>query len=401
MHHPDLPSTLERLRRERGWSGRRLASELGVDHATVSRWKNASSQPGPESRARIADLAGLSGDSAPSGEEIRDLRLRAGLSQEAYAVRLGVTQPTLSRIEGDLLRPGPELTARLREAAGPHFAAESLIDASFAECERSYEAYWRACAVYDRPDAVAWATGLTRRLDALAQEDAEARRLLARLYGSRAYWNLARGRHRETERMALAAIRVGVETGFDLTSGYAFWAWTRAVLQKRRITGDDRATVRRLRTVAKRHLDPGLPYAELIEATVERLQGESESADERLDALSERVETCRETGQFGDSRSRWETVQSYRAMFRLATGRDRDVLHFCDSVRCENPIIGLIFDTYGLAARARLGETSVDEEERLGLRAEKVGHTFAFGTIVAHTARIAPLRTNECGALQR
>ena len=394
MHHPDFPLLIAQLRGDQGWSGRRLARELGVDHATVSRWEGGKTRPSPAFAHRLALLCRAPGPSAPLGEEIRDLRLRAGLSQESYAGRLGIAQSTLSRLEGDLLRPGLELSIRLREVVGPPFDPASLTDASLAECERSYEEYWRACAVYDRSDAVAWASGLCRRLDALAESDPKARRLLARLYGSRAYWTLARGRVRDTERMALAAVRLGVEVGFDLTSGYALWAWARTRFQKHRITDEDRAALRKIRVLAHRHLDPDLPYRELIEAVHERLQGDLQSSDERLDALSERVSGRQEWGQFGypGERSRWETVQSYRAMFALANGGNQRVVALTESIRCENPIIGLIFEVYGNVAKANLGIPSDDARAILETRAQEAGHGFAYETIIAHARRVAPRR---------
>ena len=391
MRHPepDLPPRIADLRRSRDWSERRLAREIGVDHRTVGRWERGLVAPSPTLRRRLDVLMGTPDPAPLCGDAVRDLRLRLALSQRGMAARLGITQSALSRIEGGDLRPGPELERLLRAEIGPSPVLEALRDADFANCEAGYAAYWRTCAVFDHPDAAAWGAGLARRLAEILPGDARAGRLLARVYASRAYWCLARGRTRDTERMALAALRLGVAHGFDLTSGYALWAWARVRFQKARVTEADRETVRRLRIFAQRHTGAELPYAELVAAAYDRTVGRLDEADVRLQALSEKVFPDDGSGQFGelDASRRWTTVQSYRAMFRLATRHDEDALDLVDSLRSDDPVLRLILGAYREAALVRLGDAA--DEEALDRLAGGTGYGFALLTVRDHVRRIA------------
>lgn len=51
-----------------------------------------------------------------TGRDLRELRLRVGLTQQALAVRLGVSLRTILRIEsGETRKPSPLLLRRIRE----------------------------------------------------------------------------------------------------------------------------------------------------------------------------------------------------------------------------------------------------------------------------------------------
>lgn len=399
MHHhePALALVIADVRRDRGWSQRRLGVELGVDHATVSRWEAGRALPSPALRHRIEAMIGAPGGASVRGDEIRDLRVRAGLAQAEFARRFGLAQSTLSRIEGGTLRPSPELLKTLRLISPRSDALEALRDASLADCERSYEAYWRTCAVFDHPDGAAWGAALTQRLLELQPSERGAPRLLARTYASRAYWALARGRHRDVERMARPAIQFGIEHGFDLTSGYALWAWARSRFNKVRINDADRAIVNGLVTIARRHTRRELPYADLVEAAHERMVRRVDDAEDRLRALADRVFRSDEGGQFGGLTPdhRWATVQSYRAMFRLSVGDDEDVLDLAESVSHHDPVTTLIFGAYANAAMARLGQRDETRERDLAAHAEALGHGYAYATVLQHTQTLAGRRAGN------
>ena len=392
MHHPEpaFGPLIAELRRERGWSQRRLAAEIGVDHATVGRWEAGRAVPSRLLRERVEGMAGVPSARGLLGDEIRDFRVRSGLTQTEFARRCGVTQPTLSRIEVGTSAPSPILRNTFRQAISLPDPPESLRDASLADCERSYESYWRTCAVFDHPDGAAWGAELTHRLLDLAPAGRAAPRLLARVYASRAYWFLARGRHHDVARMAVPAIRLGMEHGFDLTSGYALWACARSRFHKRRITDADRAVVRSIRALAHRYTDSSLPYAELVEAAHERMSRRIDDAEDRLRALSERPFRTDESGQFGGllPEVRWATIQSYRAMFRLSAGHDRRVLDLTEAVRSDDPIVSMIFGAYEVAAKDRMGEPNPRGLSGLATRAEATGHGYALRTVLNHTRAI-------------
>jgi len=49
------PSTLVRLRRQRGLTQEALAAELGVSFATVNRWERGRFSPSPAARRRLTE----------------------------------------------------------------------------------------------------------------------------------------------------------------------------------------------------------------------------------------------------------------------------------------------------------------------------------------------------------
>ena len=53
---------LKAIRKERGISQRALAQRLGVSQQAVAKWEAASSTPGPNALATIADVLGVSSD---------------------------------------------------------------------------------------------------------------------------------------------------------------------------------------------------------------------------------------------------------------------------------------------------------------------------------------------------
>lgn len=59
--------------------------------------------------------------------QLGDARQRAGLSQQAAAVRLGVSQPYYSQLEGGTRPLVEELAARAVNKLGPHRASSRFL----------------------------------------------------------------------------------------------------------------------------------------------------------------------------------------------------------------------------------------------------------------------------------
>ncbi len=60
------------------------------------------------------------------GERLKDLRFRAGLTQQELADRAGVTQTTVARIERDAVQPEVTTIRKLAQALGK--APGDLLD---------------------------------------------------------------------------------------------------------------------------------------------------------------------------------------------------------------------------------------------------------------------------------
>lgn len=61
-----------------------------------------------------------------AAQELQQVRKRAGLTQRQLAVRTGVAQPTIARIEGGLTNPRLDTLERLVEACGARLSVESV-----------------------------------------------------------------------------------------------------------------------------------------------------------------------------------------------------------------------------------------------------------------------------------
>lgn len=101
----------------------------------------------------LADDQGESLTNEEIGSRIREARKRAGLSEEAFAEMLGLTQPTVSRIEAGKRTVGAAELVRIAEAVGR--PAQAFLEAA------PQSRYWFRLAEYVRPgpmkDAVDWA----------------------------------------------------------------------------------------------------------------------------------------------------------------------------------------------------------------------------------------------------
>jgi transcriptional regulator with XRE-family HTH domain len=62
------------------------------------------------------------------GANIRSARQATGLSQEALAEQLGITQSWLSKYELDKLLPGPEILTRMADVLGARIPGGLTVD---------------------------------------------------------------------------------------------------------------------------------------------------------------------------------------------------------------------------------------------------------------------------------
>jgi transcriptional regulator with XRE-family HTH domain len=90
----EAAQTLDRLLKREGWSSTRLARELGVAQATISRYRSGERAPDPDMLTRICRVSGLSADEIlglptdrewPSHEVARLRRWRAGVERAVAA----------------------------------------------------------------------------------------------------------------------------------------------------------------------------------------------------------------------------------------------------------------------------------------------------------------------------
>jgi transcriptional regulator with XRE-family HTH domain len=76
-----------------------------------------STQP-PSQQVQDSDRSDEFGLAREFGARLREIRERAGLSQEEIAARLGIAQPYLSRVERGLANPSLRVCERLVDAVG-------------------------------------------------------------------------------------------------------------------------------------------------------------------------------------------------------------------------------------------------------------------------------------------
>jgi putative transcriptional regulator len=60
-------------------------------------------------------LPGKLGSEKNIGKQVREIRLRMGLTQEQFAAKLGVTFPTVNRWERQKTKPSPLALQKLRD----------------------------------------------------------------------------------------------------------------------------------------------------------------------------------------------------------------------------------------------------------------------------------------------
>ncbi len=115
------PDDIRDLRRRYGWTQADLASKIGTDPVTVSRWERGATIPRPSARARLRDLAG----SSPEGELSRLMHIIGSddvvaiLRRAELRERRPASDPRLPDLEDrledvdDIVRAQAELKARL------------------------------------------------------------------------------------------------------------------------------------------------------------------------------------------------------------------------------------------------------------------------------------------------
>ncbi|MFH5207898.1 helix-turn-helix domain-containing protein [Antrihabitans spumae] len=113
-----VPAALESARDNAGMTRGTLARKIGVDPTTIHGWETGRSHPTPDLLARAAEELGILVDALvdidPDQRTLTDLRVLAGLTQRQLADRIGLSQPTVGRIErgeARLTDPAAELLA--------------------------------------------------------------------------------------------------------------------------------------------------------------------------------------------------------------------------------------------------------------------------------------------------
>ncbi|WP_310649855.1 helix-turn-helix transcriptional regulator [Gordonia amicalis] len=122
--HGFSAAALRRTMTRAGVSTDELAELIGVARQTVSAWLNNVTVPSPGSLAKVADVLEVEvaefTPSAVGDPSLVDLRVRAGLSQTAAAVALGVSRTVLGVVERGQRR---ELPAPLADGMASVYAS--------------------------------------------------------------------------------------------------------------------------------------------------------------------------------------------------------------------------------------------------------------------------------------
>lgn len=99
-------SIVQRRREERELSRSEFASELGVDIDTVRQWEVGISEPTVRVLPRLAAAVGVEVEDlykrTAAARTLRDLRRRAGLTQEVVGLALGISKTAVSNAERGL-----------------------------------------------------------------------------------------------------------------------------------------------------------------------------------------------------------------------------------------------------------------------------------------------------------
>lgn len=115
-------SIVQQLREERGLSRSAFAASLGVDVDTVRQWEVGISEPAVRILPRLAAAVGVEVEDlhrrATEVRTLRDLRRRAGLTQEAVGLALGVSKSAISTAERGLSTLGSEHVPTLAQTFG-------------------------------------------------------------------------------------------------------------------------------------------------------------------------------------------------------------------------------------------------------------------------------------------
>lgn len=422
-----MDQSLGRILREgrvgKGRSIRQQARLAEIDHATLLRWEKGSSRPTQEALQNLLRSLEFTTDQWEkalnqyygvseqnllrrdqwSGGTIRAIRRTLGISQEDLASFLNIQQSTVSKWESGTSFPSNEQFKRVRELIASSDELDSLERVialrneistfDLAKCFESYDAFWRACAT----DAVGygehWGVELTNRVQHLATESSDAKRLLSWIYSSRAYWLLVRGRHSEVSPLAFKAIRVGREIGFDFTSGYAFWAAARVHFTKTNVMVEDRQFLRKLARLTEREIGrTSLPYTKLVRSGQMLVDQNLVGATNMLAELSHQPFASHDSGQFGQLGSVYwlTTFDSYQRLYSLKSRDFFAVLDQKESPFGEAGIPNILNECYRLTALSRVSREDLRPQfQELSSSADQIGLGFAFSTMVSHVKRVS------------
>jgi len=110
-----FPVRLLATRRRLGLSQAELGARLDVCAETIWEWENGHHEPTATNRAAAEALIGETlGTAGPTGELIREIRERLGLSQRELGERLGVAGSSVSRWERGRRRPDHGIVERIQ-----------------------------------------------------------------------------------------------------------------------------------------------------------------------------------------------------------------------------------------------------------------------------------------------
>ncbi len=338
-----------------------------------------------------------------SGSAIKAMRESCGFSQGRLASALGVQQGTISKWENGVSQPTAAQANRLRQvltgdASQPIIKQIEQLERDIAgydlsECFKSYSDYWQNCAVFPVEYGEHWGVQLTNRLTFLAQTDREAVLLLSWIYASQSYWHLARGHDQKALQAAMQSIRAANTVGFDLTNGFSFWMAARVYFTKRTITAKDRAEIKHLADISERRLSQSrLPYSSLVRASSHLAAGNYLSASQSLESARRWNHRISDHGQYGVmSEDYWNAlIDSYQKLFALRSREYLEVLSQPSLLSTDRPILNILSQTYDLAALTKVSRENLgDKYNQIAQEANSVGLGFAFSTMEEHIKRIA------------
>jgi transcriptional regulator with XRE-family HTH domain len=94
---------VETMRVLRGWGQKELAAAVGMDTATISKYEQGISEPSGESRRRIEEVLGISGDVATSLAELAGGIERGSPSRRGWDLRARQPREFEANSGGDLV----------------------------------------------------------------------------------------------------------------------------------------------------------------------------------------------------------------------------------------------------------------------------------------------------------
>ena len=113
-------------RSKAGLTQQQLADKIGVRHNSISSWENGVNSISIENLQKIADALGVPVaefldeelTTMTTGENIRNARKNAQLTQKALGELCGIAEPTIRRYESDKLHPKIQTLQKIADALG-------------------------------------------------------------------------------------------------------------------------------------------------------------------------------------------------------------------------------------------------------------------------------------------